>query len=64
MSLEDHVHQICHLNDLTIIKAQSLVVVQNCIHVFDPVSIYRSIKNHPLSLSLRVFVGAASENTA
>lgn len=64
MGLEDHVHQVGHLDDFAVGKAKTFVVVQDCVHVFNPISVYRTVENDPLPLALGVLISASSENTA
>jgi len=64
MSLKNHVHVICHLDDFTIYQTESFVVIQYTIHVLDPVWINRSIKDNPLPHLFGVLVGAFPEETS
>lgn len=61
MRLKDHVHGVSHLDDLTVHQAQSLVVVQDGVHVFDPVSVNGPIENDPPSLLIGLLIGAEAE---
>lgn len=46
--LEDEAHLRGHLDNLTAHQAQLLVVVQHRVHVLDPHSIHRPVKDQPL----------------
>ena len=43
-------HGCAHLHNLSTVEAQLLVVVQHCIHVFDPDSIHWPVKQDPLAV--------------
>jgi hypothetical protein len=45
----------CQLDNLSRIKAQFLVVIQDGVHVLNPDSIYRSIKHNPVLVSCLIF---------
>jgi len=62
--LEDHVHCVGHLDDFAVHETEALVVIEDCVHVFDPVSVYGAIEDDPLSGPVEVFVGTAAEQTA
>ena len=61
MRLKNHVHAICHLDDLTVHEAKSLVVIEHGIHIFDPIGVDGAIENDPTSLLIRFLVGAEAE---
>lgn len=47
LHLEKHTHFRTQFDTLTIRKTQHHIIIQHCIHVFDPVSIHRTIKHAP-----------------
>jgi len=50
--LEDHIHILAHLNDLTAHEAELLVIVKHSVHVLDPNGIDWAIKDKPPSVLL------------
>ncbi len=57
--LEHHRHLRAHLDDLSRIKAQLLVVVKDCVHVFNPDSVDGSVEHDPLAVRCRAGGGQA-----
>ena len=64
MRFKDHIHSVAHLNDFSVEQTELLVVIQNGVHVLDPVSIDRTIKHDPLTGAFRVFVDTTFEDRA
>lgn len=48
--LKHHGHGGFQLNDLTGVEAKFLVVIEHSVHVFDPNSVDRTIKDKPFSI--------------
>ena len=64
MSLEDHIHGLCHLDNLTVHKAQSHVVIEHSVHILDPIRVNRAIKHDPFSFLVWMLIATTTENTA
>ena len=62
MRLKHHRHRVCHLDDLTVHEAESLVIIEHRVHVLDPISVDGPIKDDPSSRLVRLHVRAATEN--
>lgn len=52
--LKNHAHAVTHLNDLTAIEAQLLVIIQYRVHVLNPDSVHRPVEDDPLSIRGRI----------
>ena len=64
VSLEDQAHFIAHLDDLTVQQAELLVVIEDCIHVLDPLGVHWSIEDDPLARFCSSFTCTVAEHLA
>ena len=49
--LEEHSHVVGHLDDLSVVEAEHLVVVEDGVHVLDPISGHRPVEDNELPVS-------------
>ena len=42
--------EVRHCNSLTVAEAEFLVIIQHCVHIFDPLGIYWSVEHDPLAV--------------
>ena len=64
MRLEEHIHRVGHLDNLAVHEAQTLVVVEDSVHVLDPLGVDRPVKHDPTPLKVWFVVRAVSEDGA
>jgi hypothetical protein len=43
LDLKDHVHFVAHCNDVSILQAKLLVVIEDGVHVLDPYCIHGAV---------------------
>ena len=64
MSLKYQIHLVIHHDYFSIEQTEFLVIVQNCIHVFNPLSINWAIEDYPATRLAHILVCAFSEDLA